>query len=144
MSDPEQNRLTACKRFFVSKKNVWRAVYPASRVRVPKRACGRVWGINPSGDQAHTQRNECLLSLESAGSESRQKLFANIRGQNDFWECTYDVCHRRAYACVHRGCKIGMDIARIWPVDHRCHTRDLSALIDIASRDYGEVGIPGN
>ena len=37
-----------------------------------------------------------------------------------------------------------MDIARIWPVDHRCHTRDLSALIDIASRDYGEVGIPGN
>src|SRR5216684_53035 len=84
------------------------------------------------------------LSLESAGAESLQKLFANIRGQIGFRVCTYDVCHRRAYACVHRGCKIGVDIARIWPVDHLCHTRDLSALIDIASRDYDEVGIRGN
>src|SRR6266699_2890365 len=84
------------------------------------------------------------LSLESAESESLQKLFANIRGQSGFRVCTYEICHRRAYACVHRGCKIGVDIARIWPVDHRCHTRDLSALIDIASRDYQEVGIPGN
>ena len=43
----------------IEKEPVRRAVYPASRVRVPKRACGRVWGIKPSGDQAHTQRNEC-------------------------------------------------------------------------------------
>src|SRR5260370_18629126 len=84
------------------------------------------------------------LSLESAGAESRHKLFANIRGQSGFRVCTYDVCHRRAYACVHRGCKIGVDIAPLWPVDHPCHTRDLSPLIDIASRDYGEVGIRGN
>src|SRR6266567_866068 len=84
------------------------------------------------------------LSIESAEPESLQKLFANTRGQIGFRECTCDICHRRAYACVHRGCKIGVDIARIWPVDHRCHTRDLSALIDIASRDYGEVGIRGN
>src|SRR5713226_6221852 len=84
------------------------------------------------------------LLLESAVAESLQKLFANIRGRIGFRLCTYDVCHRRAYACVHRCCKIGVDIARIWPVDHLCHTRDLSALIDIASRDYGEVGIRGN
>src|SRR5258708_39797888 len=84
------------------------------------------------------------LSLELAESESLHKLLANIRGRIGFRVCTYDVCHRRAYACVHRGCKIGVDIARIWPVDHYCHTRDLSALIDIASRDYGEVGIRGN
>src|SRR5712692_3157966 len=84
------------------------------------------------------------LLVESAESESLQKLFANIPGQIGFRVRTFDICHRRAYACVHRGCKIGVDIARIWPVDHPCHTRDLSALIDIASRDYGEVGIRGN
>src|SRR5712692_4776140 len=84
------------------------------------------------------------LSLQSAGADSLQKLFANIRRRIGFRVCTYDVCHRRAYACVHRGCKIGVDVARMGPVDHPCHTRDLSALIDIASRDYGEVGIRGN
>src|SRR5262249_10345441 len=30
------------------------------------------------------------------------------------------------------------------PGEHKCHTRDLSALIDIASVDYEEVGIRGN
>ena len=40
--------------------------------------------------------------------------------------------------------KKGVDVAHMGPGDYRCHTRDLSALIDIASRDYGEVGIPGN
>jgi hypothetical protein len=84
------------------------------------------------------------LLLESAESGSPQKLFANIRGQIGFRVCTYDVCHRRAYACVHRGCKIGVDLARMRAALHRCHTRDLSALIDIASRDYEEVGIRGN
>ena len=37
-----------------------------------------------------------------------------------------------------------MDLARIRPGEHRCHTRDLSALVDIAGRDYEEVGISGN
>src|SRR6266702_4818859 len=83
------------------------------------------------------------LLLESAESESLQKLFANIRGQIGFRLCTCDICHRRAYACVHRGCKIGVDLARMRPALHRCHTRDLSALIDIASRDSEEVGIRG-
>ncbi len=43
----------------MEKEPMWRAVY-ASAVRVPKRACGRVWRIKPSGEQAHTQGNECL------------------------------------------------------------------------------------
>jgi hypothetical protein len=84
------------------------------------------------------------LLLESAESEPRQELFADIRGQIGFRVCTRDVRNRRAYACVYRGCKIGVDVARMGPGEHRCHTRDLSALIDIASRDYGEVGIRGN
>src|SRR5882724_1204553 len=84
------------------------------------------------------------LSLESADSESLKKLFANIRGQSDLRVCTCEICHRRAYACVHRCCKISVDVARMGPVLHRCHTRDLSAIIDIASRDYQEVGIRGN
>jgi hypothetical protein len=37
-----------------------------------------------------------------------------------------------------------VDFARIRPGHHHCHTGDLSALIDIASRDYLEVGISGN
>ena len=84
------------------------------------------------------------LSLESAVCGAPQRLFANIRGHTGFRERTCDICHRRAYACVYRGCKKGMDVARMRPIEHRCHTRDLSAIIDIASRDYQEVGIPGN
>src|SRR5271154_6251715 len=37
-----------------------------------------------------------------------------------------------------------MDLARIRPGEHRCHARDLSALIDIAGRDDKEVGILAN
>jgi hypothetical protein len=37
-----------------------------------------------------------------------------------------------------------VDLARIRPGEHRCHTRDLSALVDIAGRDDEEVGIPVN
>src|SRR5271154_6869821 len=36
-----------------------------------------------------------------------------------------------------------MDLARIRPGEHRCHARDLSALIDIAGRDDVEVGLLG-
>lgn len=85
-----------------------------------------------------------LLLSELAGSESPQKVVANIRGQIGFRVRTCDICHRRAYASVYRSCEIGMDLARMGPGVQRCHTRDLSSLIDIASRDYEEVGIPGN
>src|SRR6266567_2401406 len=80
------------------------------------------------------------LSLESAESESLQKLFANIRGQIGFRVCTCDLCNRRAYACVYRGCQKGVDVARIRPAEHRCHARDLSALVDLVSHGCEEVG----
>jgi hypothetical protein len=53
------------------------------------------------------------LSLDSAESESRQKLFANIRRQSDLRMRTCDVCNRLAYACVYGGCHKGVDFARI-------------------------------
>ena len=73
-----------------------------------------------------------------------------MRVQIGFRVRTCEICHRRAYAVLplfallYRGCQIGVDVARMGPGEHRCHTRDLSALIDIASRDYEEVGIRGN
>jgi hypothetical protein len=100
-------------------------------------------GMHGAEDGAEASKKYPLL-LESAESRSPQKLFANIRRQIGFRVCTCDVCHRRAYACVHRGCKIGVDLARMRPALHRCHARDLSAIVDIASRDYEEVGIRGN
>ena len=84
------------------------------------------------------------LTLKSAGSESLQRVVASIRGQNGMRVCTCEICHRGAYASVYGGQKIGVNVARMGPGLHRCHTRDLSALIDIASRDYKEVGIRGN
>src|SRR5271169_1287219 len=80
------------------------------------------------------------LSLESAESQSMQKLIANIRGQSDFRVCTCDVSNRRAYACVYRGCQKGVDLARIRPAEYRCHARDLSALVDRVRHGCVEVG----
>jgi hypothetical protein len=42
------------------------------------------------------------LLVESAGSESPQTV-ASIRGQIGMRVCTCEICHRRAYASVHRG-----------------------------------------
>src|SRR5215468_972105 len=83
------------------------------------------------------------LSLESAETESLQKLFANIRGQIGVRVRRCDVRNRLAYACVYWGGQKGVDVAHIRPAEHNCHARDLSALIDVASRDYEEVGICG-
>src|SRR5277367_5538642 len=80
------------------------------------------------------------LSLQSAESESRQKLFANIRGQSDFRIHTCDVCNRSTYACVYRGRQKGVDFARIRPAEHGCHARDLSALVDRVGHGRVEVG----
>ncbi len=45
---------------------------------------------------------------------------------------------------VYRGCQKGVDdISRVRPGHLHRHTRDLSALIDVASRDYVEVGTCG-
>src|SRR5260370_25182856 len=74
------------------------------------------------------------LLLESAESESLQNLFANIRGQSDFRLCTCDICNRRAYACVYRGCQKSVDLlARMRPGEYRCHARDLSALVGLVT-----------
>jgi hypothetical protein len=89
-------------------------------------------------------RDKTLLFLESAGCESLQRVVASIRGQYGMRVCTCEICHRGAYPFVYGGQKKGVNIARMGPGLHRCHTRDLSALIDIASRDYEEVGIRGN
>src|SRR6516165_5673263 len=83
------------------------------------------------------------LSLESAESESLQKLFVNIRGHIGFRVCTCYICNRRAYACVYRGCQKGVDVARMRPAEHRSHARDLSALVDLVSHECEEVGICG-
>src|SRR6266700_4634043 len=80
------------------------------------------------------------LSLESAESESLQKLFANIRGQIGFRVRTCDICNRRAYACVYRGCQKGVDLARLRSAEHSCHARDLSSLVDLVSHGCEEVG----
>src|SRR5216683_642689 len=81
------------------------------------------------------------LLLESAESESLQNLFANIRGQSDFRLCTCDICNRRSYACVYRGCQKGVDLlARMRPGEYRCHARDLPALVDLVSHGCVEVG----
>src|SRR5580700_36397 len=87
---------------------------------------------------------KCPLTLESPESESLQRVVASIRGQNGMRVCTCEICHRSAYASLCGRQKIGMNVARMRPAQHRSHTRDLSALIDIASRDYEQVGIRGN
>jgi hypothetical protein len=79
---------------------------------------------------------EMPLSLELAKSESGQMVAASIRGQIGSGACTCDICHRDVYASLYGGQKNGMDRALIRPAHDRCHARDLSALIDIATRDY--------
>ena len=83
------------------------------------------------------------LTLESAGAESLQKLFANIRGQSDFGVRTCDICNRRAYVFVYRGCQKGVDVASLRPVEYDCHAGDLSALVDLVSHGCVEVGTCG-
>src|SRR5215467_2929730 len=80
------------------------------------------------------------LSPQSAESESLQKLFVNIRGKIRFRVCTCDIRNRRTYACVYRSCHKSVDVAGMRPAAHRCHARDLSALVDLVCHGYDEVG----
>jgi len=84
------------------------------------------------------------IPLSGQAEESRQKLFANIRGQIGFRACRCDIRHRDVYASLYGGQKNGVDRALTRSAHDLCHTRDLSALVDIAGRDDEEVGIPGN
>src|ERR1700722_3401234 len=84
-----------------------------------------------------------FLLLGSAESESPQKLFVNIRGQIGLRVCRRHVCNRRAYSFVYRGCQKGVDVALMRPAHYDCHARDLSALVDLVSHDWVEVGTRG-
>src|ERR1700677_1724821 len=103
-------------------------------------------GLAPS----RTISLECMLRksrkypLSPELAESLQGVVASIRVQNRMRVCKREICHRGAYGSVCGGQKIGVDVARMRPAQHRSHPRDLSALIDIASRDDEEVGIRGN
>src|SRR5215469_5008416 len=100
-------------------------------------------GLAPSRSMARMHGAEAPkvpLPCESAESESLQKLFANIRGQIGFRVCTCDVRNRLAYACVYRVCQKGMGVARMGPAEHRCHARDLSALVDLVGHGCEQVG----
>src|SRR6202050_3170865 len=58
--------------------------------------------------------------------------------------CLYGVRNRLALVFVYRGCQKGVDDNSRVRLGHiHRHTRDLSALIDVASRDYVEVGTCG-
>src|SRR5208282_713525 len=104
--------------------------------------------LRPSAFEEHKtgmrKLPKCPLTLESAGSESLQKVAANVPVQNGLRVCTCEIGHRGAYAFVDRGQKIGVNVAHMGPGLHGGHTRDLSEIIDIASRDDEEVGIFGN
>src|SRR5258708_15405690 len=67
-------------------------------------------------------------------------LFASIRGHIGFWACRSDICNRLAHALICRGCQKGVDVACIRPAAHDCHSRDLSAVVDLVSHDWDEVG----
>src|ERR1700693_3734213 len=87
--------------------------------------------------------SETALLHQSADYESPQKLLVNIRRQIGFRVCRCDLCNRRAYTFVYRGRQKGVDVARMRPAEHRCHARDLSALVDLVSHGCEEVGTCG-
>src|ERR1700679_3802569 len=56
----------------------------------------------------------------------------------------YDFPNRLALVFVYRGCQEAVDdLSRVRPGRQHSHTRDLSALIDVAGIDYVEVGTCG-
>ena len=114
-------------------------------IRVPQNVRHSLQLRRRAASAAMRKLRKCPLTLESAGPEPLQRVVASIRGQNNGLRvCACEICHRLSYASVHGGQKIGVDVALMGPGLHRSHARDLSAIIDIASRDYEQVGIRGN
>src|SRR5260370_12434396 len=141
MSDPEQTRLTACQKFFVSKKNPCGVPFNTPHGFVFQIVGAGEYGeSNRTREPAHTPGGRMPLLVESAASESLQNLVANIRGQIGFRACRCDICNRLVHALVCRGCQKGVDVARIRSAAHDCHSRDLSAFVDFVSHDCEEVG----
>src|ERR1700747_1713025 len=79
------------------------------------------------------------LLCESAASEFLQKLSANICGQLRLRG--RDVCNRPVYSFDYGGCQKGVGLARMRPAQHRRHSHDLTALVDLISHGCEEVGI---
>ena len=78
---------------------------------------------NQTGQRSRIYARERMpLSLELAESESLQMVVVSIRGRNGIRVCTCEICHRFVYASVYGGQENGVDVARIRPGDHRCHT----------------------
>ena len=79
MSDPEQNRLTAFKIFFVSKKNPCGVPFiPPHGLVFLKHAVA--FGESTERRPGTYPAERMPLSLDVGESESLQMLFANIRG----------------------------------------------------------------
>src|SRR5579863_5266537 len=83
------------------------------------------------------------LLVESAASESLQKLLARICGQIRFRVCRCDIGNRRVYSFVYGGCQKGVGPARMRPAEHRRHSHDLTALVDLVSHSWVQVGTGG-
>jgi hypothetical protein len=81
-----------------------------------------------------------LLLVESAESESLQKLFPNIRGQIGFRVCRCDIRNRLVYSFVYGGCQKGVGLTHLRPAEYRRHSHDLSALVDLVSHGWVQVG----
>src|ERR1700691_6237692 len=83
------------------------------------------------------------LLRQSAEYESLQKLLVKIRWQIGFRVCRCDICNRLVDPFAYRGCQKGVDLARMRPADYDCHPRDLSAIGDLVSYHWVEVGTGG-
>src|ERR1700740_1114980 len=95
----------------------------------------RAWlGMNGAGIPQYS------LALQSGESAAPQNLVANIRRQIGCRAGRGALCNRLAHALVCRGCQKGVDVARIRPAAHDCHSRDLSAFVDFVRHDCEEVG----
>jgi hypothetical protein len=77
--------------------------------------------LSPSSDPARTPGygERMPLLVESDASEFPQEMVASMRGQLRLRG--QDVCNRPAFVLLVRGCKKGVDVARMRPGDHRCH-----------------------
>src|SRR5579863_3151222 len=67
-------------------------------------------------------------------------LFASIHGEIRLRACRYDIRNRPAHTLVCGCCQKGVEGARFRPADHDCHAPDLSALVDLGSKNCEQVG----
>src|SRR5438477_12969000 len=78
--------------------------------------------------------------VESPSSQFLQKLVANICGQIGVRVCRCTICNRPVYSFVYRGCQKGVGLTRMRPAEHRRHSHNLTALVDLVSHGWVQVG----